>query len=128
MSHFTTIETQIKDIEALRSACNELGLTLAQNAQARGYGGIKQQGEYVIVLKGPYDIALNRQANGSYQLSTDWWDRHVENEVGKNFGKLLQSYGVCKTAMEALRKGYMVTRQGLKNGSVKVVITGGPLS
>ena len=28
MSHFTEIKTQIKDIEALRSACQELGLTL----------------------------------------------------------------------------------------------------
>jgi len=26
MSHFTEIKTQIKDIEALRSACAELGL------------------------------------------------------------------------------------------------------
>lgn len=126
MSHFTTIETQIKDIEALRSTCGELGLTLVQNAQARGYGGKSHQGEYVIRLKGPYDIALNRQTNGSYQLSTDWWNGHVEKEVGKNFGRLLQSYGVWKTTMEASRKGYMVTRQGLKNGSIKVVITGVP--
>ena len=27
MSHFTEIKTQIKDIEALRLACQELGLT-----------------------------------------------------------------------------------------------------
>ena len=37
MSHFTSIQTQIKDIEALRLACQELGLTLLQNAEARGY-------------------------------------------------------------------------------------------
>jgi len=30
MSHFTDIKTQIKEIEALKSACNELGLTLLQ--------------------------------------------------------------------------------------------------
>jgi hypothetical protein len=34
MSHFTEIKTQIKDIEALRLACQELGLTLLQNAAA----------------------------------------------------------------------------------------------
>jgi hypothetical protein len=28
MSHFTTIKTQIKVIEALRSACQEMGLAL----------------------------------------------------------------------------------------------------
>jgi hypothetical protein len=34
MSHFTEIKTQIKDIEALRSACQELGLTPLQDAAA----------------------------------------------------------------------------------------------
>jgi hypothetical protein len=39
MSHFTEIKTQIKDIEALRAACQELGFALIQNAEARGYRG-----------------------------------------------------------------------------------------
>jgi len=128
MSHFTTIETQIRDMEALKAACAELGLTLAQNCQARGYGGKTHQGEYVIVLKGPYDIAVNRQANGTFQLTTDWYQDHVEKQVGKNFSSLIQLYGVHKTSLEARRKGYMVTRQSLKNGSIKVMITGGALS
>lgn len=37
MSHFATIKTQIKDIEALREACAELGLLVLQNTEARGY-------------------------------------------------------------------------------------------
>jgi hypothetical protein len=36
MSHFATIETQIKDIEALRAACLEMGLELIPQAEARG--------------------------------------------------------------------------------------------
>jgi hypothetical protein len=126
MSHFATITTQIKDIEALRQACGELGLTLKQGIEARGYGSNRHPGEHVIVLKGPYDIAVTRQPDGSYGLTTDWWEGHVEREVGKNYGRLLQLYGVWKTAMEATRKGYMVTRQGLKDGSIKVCLIGGP--
>ena len=78
------------------------------------------------MLKGPYDIAVNRQPDGTYGLTTDWWAGHVEKEVGVNYGKLLQLYGVWKTALEATRKGYMVTRQPLKNGSIKVFLSGGP--
>ena len=62
MSHFTTIKTQIRDTEALRAACTELGLELIPNAEARGYYTQKIKGEYVIRLQGPYDIALNRQS------------------------------------------------------------------
>ena len=126
MSHFTTITTQIKDIEALEKACGEMGLMLRQGIEARGYGANRHTGEHVIVLKGPYDIAVNRQPDGTYGLTTDWWDGHVEKEVGANYGKLLQLYGVWKTAMEATRKGYLVTRQPLKNGSIKVLLSGGP--
>ena len=57
MSHFTDIKTQIKDIKALRLACQELGLTLLQNTEARGYYENKIKGDYVVQLKGPYDIA-----------------------------------------------------------------------
>ena len=56
MSHFTTIKTQIRDTEALRAACSELGLELIQNAEARGYYTQTTKGEYVIRLKGPYDM------------------------------------------------------------------------
>ena len=108
MSHFATIKTQIKDIEALREACAEIGLLVLQNTEARGYEGNRHRGEYVIALKGPYDIALNRQADGTYGLTTDWWDGHVEKEVGKDYGKLLQLYGVHKAIREARQRGFSV--------------------
>src|SRR6266852_5622071 len=101
MSHFTTIKTQIKDIEALRSTCQEMGLTLLQNAEARGYYENKTKGDYVIRLKGPYDIALNKQPDGSFGLTADLWNGHVEQEVGPGYGKLLQLYAVHKAMREA---------------------------
>ena len=124
MSHFTTIETQIRDIAALREACRELGVDLQEHAVARGYGGNQHKGEYVIKLKGPYDIALNRQPDGSFGLTCDWWDGHVEREVGANYGRLLQLYGVHKARTEAQRKGYTVRRQTLGDGAIRLVIGG----
>ena len=122
MSHFTTIKTQIKDVEAMRSAVNELGLQLIPNTEARGYISNKTKGDFVIRLKGPYDIAVNQQPDGTYGLTTDWWDGHVEKEVGSNFGRLLQLYGVHKASMEARKKGYSVLRNQQPNGSIKLVL------
>src|ERR1043165_10210274 len=85
MSHFTTIKTQIKDIDALRAACIEMGFDLLDNVEARGIG-TQERGEHVIRLKGPCDIALQRETNGTYGLSTDWGGGHVEKEVGKDYG------------------------------------------
>ncbi len=122
MSHFTTIKTQIKDVEALRSAVNELGLQLLANTEARGYISNKTKGDFVIRLKGPYDVALNQQPDGTFGLTTDWWDGHVEKEVGSNFGRLLQLYGVHKATVEAKKKGYSVLRRHQPNGSIKLIL------
>ena len=124
MSHFTTIQTQIRDPAALRGACQELGLSLFQNAQARGYGSNTHQGDFVIRLRGPYDVALTRQQDGSYGMTTDWWGGHVEKELGAGYGKLLQLYGVYKAQAEARRKGLTTRRQQLGDGSIKLTIGG----
>lgn len=124
MSHFTTINTQIKDAEALKAAVEELGLALLPNTTARGYLSNQQHGDFVIRLKGPYDVAVNKQPNGSFGLTTDWWNGHVEQEVGANFGKLLQLYAIHKASREARRKGLTVQRHQQKGGTIKLVIGG----
>ncbi len=62
MSHFTTILTQIRDVEALADACVVLGVTLLRDTEARGFANSTRRGELIVRLKGPYDIAANRAA------------------------------------------------------------------
>jgi len=121
MSHFTTIQTQIRDVAALEDACTELGVELLRDAKARGFSDQTRDGELVIKLKGPYDIAANRaNENDSYELATDWWEGHVEREVGQNYGRLIQLYGVHKTIHEANKKRLRVTRRQEVDGSIKL--------
>jgi hypothetical protein len=124
VSHFTSIKTQIKDEQALRDACAEMGLQVLENAEARGYDTNRVRGDLVIRLKGPYDVALTRQPDGTFGLATDWYDGHVEKEVGANYGRLLQLYGVHKASREARRRGYTVRRQALSDGRIRLTIGG----
>jgi hypothetical protein len=129
MSHFTTIQTQIRDLDALRDACVELGLGFHPKAHCRGYAGVTRIAPHVIKLKGPYDIAVepDKENDGSYGLTTDWWDGHVAREVGVGYGRLLQSYGVHKTMREARTRGLRVNRQQQQDGSVLLTLEGGSL-
>jgi hypothetical protein len=122
MSHFTTIKTQIKDLQALAAAVNELGLKLLPNTEARGFYQQKLKAPHVIRLKGPYDIAVQPQPDGTHGLTTDWWDGHVAKEVGPNLGRLLQLYAVHKASMEAKKKGFSVLRRPQPNGHIKLVL------
>jgi hypothetical protein len=125
MSHFVAIKTSVRDVNALRKACEELGLALLEKATARGFASNTLKGDYVIRLKGPYDIAVNMdQETGSYGLTTDWWGGHVEKEVGKDYSRLLQLYAVQKTQIEARKKGLSCRRLSLADGSVKIMIGG----
>ena len=129
MSHFTTVQTQIRDLDALHDACAELGVSLVLDADCRGYAGITRQAPHVIRLKGPYDIAVEpaKENRGTYGLTTDWWDGHVAREVGEGYGRLLQSYGVHKTMREARLRGLRATRKVEADGSILLTLEGGSL-
>jgi hypothetical protein len=129
MSHFTTIQTQIRDIDALLCACVELGLKLQPEFHCRGYAGITRKAPYVIQLRGPYDIAVDPspEKDGTYGLTTDWWDGHVAKEVGEGYGRLLQAYGIHKTIREARSRGLRVVRKQELDGSVLLTLEGGAL-
>jgi len=129
MSHFTTIQTEVRDLEALRDACTELDVVLESGVACRGYAGITRTAHHVVRLKGPYDIAVDPSPDdgGSYALTTDWWGGHVELEVGAGFGRLLQSYGVQKTIREARTRGLRFSRQIEQDGCVLLTLEGGSL-
>ena len=129
MSHFTTIKTQIRDLEALADACSELGAKLVTNTDCRGFAGMTRHAPNVLKLNGPYDIAVEpaESKDGSYGLTTDWWDGHVAREVGIGYGRLLQSYGIHKTMREARLRGLRSTRKLESDGSILLTLEGGAL-
>ncbi len=129
MSHFTTVQTQIRDLDALSDASQEMGFLFLADAPCRGYAGVTRQAPHVIKLKGPYDIAVepSRENQGTYGLTTDWWDGHVAREVGENYGRLLQTYGIHKTTREARLRGLRVNRRQDNDGSVLLTLEGGAL-
>jgi hypothetical protein len=129
MSHFTTIQTRVRDLVALADACSDLGVRLITNTECRGFAGITRQAPNVIKLRGPYDIAVepSNTNDGNYGLTTDWWDGHVAMEVGEGYGRLLQSYGVHKTMREARLRGLRTTRMVEADGSILLTLEGGKL-
>lgn len=129
MSHFTTIQTRIRDLAALSEACTEFEVSLVPNADCRGFAGITRKAPHVIRLKGPYDIAVDPSDSndGTYGFTTDWWDGHVAREVGEGYGRLLQSYGVHKTMREAQLRGLRTTRKIEADGSILLTLEGGAL-
>ncbi len=132
MSHITKSSTQFKCEESLKKALESMKLELVKavagrKVSGRGYNGAKTEGDMVARLKGPYDVAFNRQPDQTLEAATDWYAGHVAAELGTDFSKLKQNYNEQLFTKKAKLKGHFVSRTVRQDGSVKLTITGGKL-
>ncbi len=150
MSHIATIKTEIKDLEALKLACRELGLTFLENQKTCKFYPVQNKPplhpcDHAIAMPTHADKTMDMELGlvktpTGYNIAADdlmllsencpdgqFWAKHIfgteVNPLGKKYGKLLQAYGVNKAILEARRKGYTATRKHV-NGSIQVCITG----
>jgi hypothetical protein len=108
MSHFSKIQVEITDLEALRAAVARMGFEVIENAECRYYYGTQQK-EIVIKLPGKYDAALEKDPEGKYMLTADFYGGHVEKYIGEKGAFLLQLYTVEKAKIEGRKRGFAVT-------------------
>jgi hypothetical protein len=113
MSHFTTVETQIKNLVILTEVLKELGYSIKENVtQVRGYQGQLTDAELVIDTKTSYDIGVVKTAKG-YSFIGDWDMLQVRAGIEKeDLLKAVNKKYAYKTVMAELKKkGYQVVEE-----------------
>ena len=141
MSHVATIKTELRDLDALKSACAELGVQFVEGQTTyQWYGahvgdyplppGISREQlgrcSHVIRLPGvQYEVGVVQKANGHWTLAYDFWGpgQGLLQKFGPDCQKLVQLYGVHKTIREATRRGYQVQRRQQQDGAIKLSIS-----
>lgn len=128
MSHITNIDLEIKDLNALQSACRRMGLTFNHGAgKVRFYKSQSVDADHVINVPGcSYDVGVVSNKTGGFSLV---WDNYqtggLEAILGAGAGKLKQAYGIEKAKIEARKKGYSVVEAKKSDGSITLTIEGG---
>jgi hypothetical protein len=133
MSHLAVIKIEVKDLEAVKAACQEMGLTFHQGQTH--YGRLNEQaaliqGQCAHAISHPswdfcgdkLEIGLVKSATG-YRLEMDDWNTGPAQNVGKDAGKFLQLYAVHKATLECKRKGYLVTRSFGESGKIRLQVS-----
>ncbi len=92
MSHFTSLTTEIKDLEVCKKALENMGLSIQEYGKCRYYFG-EETMENVVKLPTRYDMALKDNQNGSYSIHADFYEGYVEAIIGKKGSALLKEYG-----------------------------------
>ncbi len=120
MSHFSTIQVQIKDGEMLREVLEELGYTVEENASVRGYLWHRTKADYVIRQQNGFDLGFRRQGE-VYELVSDFWGAKIDQQGFLN--QIMQVYAHKNLIATARRQGYAVEAQEtLEDGSIRVVV------
>jgi hypothetical protein len=109
MSHIARIELKIKDLKALKAACQEVGFQFMENQKTYEWYGsfigdspmpegltVDMLGKCDHAIKVPgasYEIGVIKTGKDCYELHCDEWD---ENLAGQH-KKLLQPYAINAT-------------------------------
>jgi hypothetical protein len=112
MSHFTTVETKIKDVVCLKAALKDLGYAFSEGAQGvevKGYLGEKDIAELSIHASKTYDVGVKATETG-YQFVADWWGVETTRGVTQEefVKKVTQRYAYHKVLSEVAKQGYTI--------------------
>jgi hypothetical protein len=126
MSHFSTIQTELRDREALLGALDDLGYSASQEAQpVRGYRGQHVTADLAIRQEQGGDIGFRLNPDsGCYELVADLelWRQPVP--VERFLSQLNQRYALRTILSATAEEGFQVCEQTQQlDGSIELVVT-----
>ena len=126
MSHFSTIKTQIKQVEPLIEALNNLGYSTNQEEKfIKGYRGKFTAVDISTSLPGDTKVGFKWNSNSNaYELVTDLDLWKFEIPVERFISKVTQMYAYQTIISKTKEDGYQVVEQKNKfDGSIELVLT-----
>lgn len=116
MSHIVEIKTEVRDVAAVRAACQRLGLEQPIHGTTRLFSG-EATGVIVKLRDWKYPAVFDIESG---EARYDNYNGHWGEQTQLN--QFLQSYAVEKARIEARRRGHSVTEQQLADGSIKLTV------
>ena len=126
MSHFSTIKTQLKDVEPLIKALNNLGYMINKEEKfVKGYRGKFTAVDISMNLPGDTKVGFKWDNNSNaYELVTDLDLWKFELPVERFISKVTQMYAYETIISRTKEDGYQIVEQKNQNdGSIELVLT-----
>jgi hypothetical protein len=131
MSHFTSIRTQIKNVDALTKALSDLGFKKIEvHNTARnlcGYQGDVRSQTAEVIIRRQYigaasnDIGFKKQEDDTFEAIISNYDRQHYSQQWLNH--LTQRYGYHALMATTSDQGFSIEEQEtLEDGTIRVVV------
>ena len=119
MSHFTRVQTQLRNIETVRQALMELGYSVTEG-MVRGYRDNEATADLVVHVSDNYDIGFRQEASQIVMVA-DFWGLKINRE---DFLKsVTQKYAYITVMEQAQSQGWQaMTEEKQPDGSIRLVM------
>ena len=126
MSHFSTVKTELRQLEPLVKALRELGYSPEQGQHpVRGYQGQTVTAEIAVSMPSGGDLGFRwNDQSGAYELVTDLdlWKQTVP--VERFLAQLTQRYALNTVLAATTLEGFEVAEQKeTVDGAIELVVT-----
>jgi hypothetical protein len=119
MSHFTRIRTQLRDIETVRHALEDMGYQV-EEGEVRGFMRQRAQADIVVRMGGDYDIGFQKVGD-TITLVADFWGLRIDREAFLQ--QVTQRYAYITVLDQAQAQGFqVVTQETQQDGSLRLVM------
>ena len=127
MSHFTRVQTVIRDQALLEETLRQLHYQFqaGERVPIRGYQGNQESGEVVIDTGSDYDIGFQRQADQSFAVCTDWWGVRNKTKLREEsfLQELNRTYALLAVKQKVIEQGLIIEEENvLPNGEIELVV------
>ena len=126
MSHFSTVKTELRQLEPLVKALEDMGYAPDQAERpVRGYRGQTVTADLAVAMDNGGDLGFRwNEKTGAYELVTDLdlWKQTIP--VERFLSKLTQRYALNTVLKASGAEGFQVAEQQVKqDGSIELVVT-----
>lgn len=119
MSHFTRIRTQLRNVDVLKQAVQDLGYTVREGV-VRGYGGQVAKADLVVAINQSFDVGFT-QENEHMVLVGDFWGLKMDRQ--EFLDKVTQKYAYLTIQAQAEEQGWQLVEEEVQaDGSVRLVV------
>ena len=127
MSHFTQVQTVIRDQALLEEALRQLNYQFqsGERVLVRGYQGNQESAQVVIDTGSDYDIGFQRQADQSFAVCTDWWGVRNKTKLRQEsfLQELNRTYAHLAVKQQVIKQGLIIEEENiLPNGEIELVV------
>jgi hypothetical protein len=123
MSHFTTVKTEILDLDILKRTISDLGFRMKENDWRIGHDGKMDDIDLSIWIAPETDLLFRKGGTGKGYVITAVGVIREREKIRRMIQMIQQEYAYRKVLHETRKRGFsLVQEERVKAGVIKLVL------